>query len=64
MARFELFLNEECHIDFHFYVDKDSKKLKWRDLTGPEKLVLFSKIKISQLLPHFEKSNQIKKTGG
>ena len=57
MAGFELFLNGECHIKFHGYVDKDLKKLKWRDLTGPEKLVLFSKIKISQLLPHFENSN-------
>ena len=61
MAGFELSFNEECHIDFHWYVDKDSKKLKWHDLAGPEKLVLFSTIKISQLLQHFEKSNQIQK---
>ena len=33
------------------YVDKDSKTLKWRDLTGPEKLQLFKAIDIPQLFP-------------
>ena len=45
MASFEKFVNEECNIDFHWYVDKESKKLKWRDFTGPEKLTPFSRIK-------------------
>ena len=30
-------------IPFHWFVCKDSKKLKWRDLTGPEKIRLFKK---------------------
>ena len=33
------------------YVDKESKHLKWRDLTGPEKLRLFRAIKIPELFP-------------
>ena len=28
MASFEKFVNEGCNIDFHWYVDKESKKLK------------------------------------
>ena len=32
------FLNGPCKkIQFRWYVDKDTKKLKLRDLTGPEK---------------------------
>ena len=36
---------------YSFYVGKDSKKLKVRSLTGPEKLKLFKSIKIIELLP-------------
>ena len=32
------FLNEDCKVSFHTYQDKESKVLKWRDLTGPEKV--------------------------
>ena len=35
------FLNVSCKIRFQFYVEKESKKLTWRDLTGPEKNRLF-----------------------
>ena len=55
VAKYEDFLNDTCKISFHMYLDKDSKVLKWRDLTGPEKLKLFNKINISQLflnIPH------------
>ena len=31
-------LNEDCKVSFHTYQDKESKVLKWRDLTGPEKV--------------------------
>ena len=44
ITNYEKFLNETCKISFHMYVDKDSKALKWRDLTGPEKLKLFNQI--------------------
>ena len=40
VAAYESFLNNECQIPFQipfqFYIS-DSKTLKWRDLTGPEK---------------------------
>ena len=42
---YEAFLNESC------FVDKDSKKLKWRD---PEKIRLFLNIDISVLFPYLE----------
>ena len=51
MATYEKFLNETCKIDFKWFVSKDTKELKWRDLTGPEKLRLFSHIDIPFLLP-------------
>ena len=35
---YQQFLNDSCNIRFQWFVDKDSKKLKWRDLTGPEKV--------------------------
>ena len=37
MAAYEKFLNSECGIDFHWIIDKETKKVRWRDLTGPEK---------------------------
>ena len=36
---------------FSFWIGKESKHLKWRSLTGPEKLVLFRKINISETFP-------------
>jgi len=50
IAAYERFLNEQCKISFTWYVD-DSKKLKWRDLTGPEKHRLFQKINTPSLFP-------------
>ena len=38
--KFITFLNQQCKISFHTYVDKGSKEMKWRDLTGPEKIKL------------------------
>jgi len=55
---YENFL-KECKICFHFYEDKTSKEPKWRDLTGPEKLRLFSKINISVLFPTIPNSVNI-----
>lgn len=39
----------------------DTKKLNWRDLTGPEKVKLFSNINIPQLLPSLEKRTELQK---
>ena len=43
------------------FVDKNSKKLGWRDLTGPEKTRLFKNINIPNLLPMHEKKTQMQK---
>ena len=40
----EFFINNCCKIPFKFSVDKETKQLKWRDLMGPEKRVLFKKL--------------------
>ena len=53
------FLNETCKISFHTYTDKHSKNLKWRDLTGPEKLKLFKNINMIQLFPNLPNNDKI-----
>ena len=50
MAKYETFL-KSIGIKFEWFVNKDTKKLQYRDLTGPEKLLFFQKIDISDLLP-------------
>ena len=52
IQEYEKFLLATCKIPFHFYVCKDSKSLKWRDLTGPEKHKLFAKINLPDLFPN------------
>ena len=42
------FLKEKCKISFYMYVDKGTKELKWRDLTGPDKIRLFEKVDLKQ----------------
>ena len=42
-------------------IGKDTKKLEYRDLTGPEKLKLFEHIQMSTILPNCENSLQIQK---
>ena len=61
MATYEKFLNNVCGIDFHWSIDKETKKLRWRDLTGPEKTQLLSKINIAILLPAHCKVDSIQK---
>ena len=41
---------------FRFFIGQDSKMLKWRTLTGPEKLKLVSSIDIPSLLPRVPSS--------
>ena len=53
------YLNANCKICFHMYMDKESKNLKWRDLTGPEKLKLFKSIKIPELFPSLQEVQKI-----
>ena len=41
---------------YHFYIGQDSKQMKIRSLTGPERLKLFANISIADLLPTFSQS--------
>lgn len=46
-------------ISFNFRINKDSKKLEYRDLMGPEKLKLFQHINIPMLLPQCSKNKDV-----
>ena len=52
MKKYKSFLVDTCRINFHFYTCKDTSSLKWRDLTGPEKYVLLSRIDLPSLFPN------------
>ena len=52
MASYEEFV-KSIGISFNFRINKESKKLEYRDLTGPEKLKLFQNINIPTLLPRY-----------
>ena len=55
------YLNINCKISFHVYLSKESKFLKWRDLTSPEQLKLFASIKIPELFPDLKNANLVQK---
>ena len=56
---YQQFLNESCKIRFQWFVDKESKKMQWRDLNGPEKTRLFKNIDIATCsLPFFGKKGR------
>ena len=57
--RYITYLNVNCKISFHMYVDQVSKNLKWRDLTGPENLRLFKAIKLVKLFPELKNAGKI-----
>ena len=52
MAGYEKFV-KEFGINFEWKINKDTKKLEYRDLTGPEKLLLFQHNNFHLLLPEF-----------
>ena len=61
---------KECQIPkselqdfFHMYLESDTGQLKWQDLTGPEKLKLFKKLKISEIFPFFHNQITFRKFG-
>ena len=56
---YKTFLNEECNIRFKWAESKEKKGLKYRDLTGPEKIRLFTKINIPSLFPTLPKREQL-----
>ena len=51
IAAFEDFLKSIGIHDFAFHVDKDSKILKYRDFTGPDKYKILKNIKLLEFLP-------------
>lgn len=59
MAGWESFLNDTLKIPFNWFICKETKKLKSRDLTGPEKMKLFRNIDFTQILPNHSKSADI-----
>ena len=48
-------------VRFHliFYICKESRSLKWRDLTGPEKYKVFSNINIPELFPNLSNASTV-----
>ena len=52
LQEFEQFINVTCKIPFHFSTNKITKELQWRDLMGPEKHTVLSKINLPETLPN------------
>jgi len=46
---------------YTFWIGKESKKLKWRSLTGPEKLKVFSNLDLVNLFPDLEDNELVLK---
>ena len=46
-------------VGFSFWIGKESKHLKWRSLTGPEKLLVFSKLNIAETFPEIPNSTNV-----
>lgn len=52
MAGYEKFL-KDLGISFEWKINKDTKKLEYRDLTGPEKLLVFQHIIVHSILSEY-----------
>lgn len=61
LSRLEFFINNDCHIPFKFLLSKETKKLQWHDLMGPEKLILFHKIQLVTMFPNIKNVNRMQK---
>ena len=61
ITKYEKYLHDTCKISFHFFQDKESKTLKWRDLTGNEKLKLFKHIDIPTVFPQLPNGKNVQK---
>lgn len=59
LETYKTFLNEVCSIRFKWNESRDKKELKYRDLTGPEKIRLFSNINIPSLFLLLPKKEQL-----
>lgn len=56
---YETFLNDVCKIRFKWKIDKETKEIKYRDLTGPEKVRLHKNIDIPALFPGLQKKEKL-----
>jgi len=61
LAVYEKHLNETCKIRFKWNTEHDTKELKYRDLTGPEKLRLFKNTDLSTLFPLLPRISNLQK---
>ena len=60
MASYQVFL-QQIGISFEWKVEPNTKKLEYRDLTGPEKLCVFQHINFQVLLPHYKDVKELEK---
>ena len=58
MEAYDTLLNS-LGVPFSWHVSKESKKLCYRDLNGPEKLTLLQSINMEDLLPTFQHSRKL-----
>ena len=56
---YETFVNEKSKVHFKFNADKNSKEIKYRDLTGPEKVRLFTCINIPSTFPELHNKDKL-----
>ena len=61
LGNFEKKVKELGVNGYTFWIGKESKKLKWRSLTGPEKLKVFSNIDLVNLFPDLEDNELVLK---
>ena len=61
MVIYKGFLNGPCNFKFNRSIDKEFKKLQYRDLTGPEKNWLFQNIKNPRLFPTLNTKDDLQK---
>lgn len=59
LEQYETFVNKKYKIRFKFSEDRDSKDIKYRDLTGPEKVRLFQNINIPATFPTLHNKTQL-----
>ena len=64
VTAYETFLNDQCKIHFKWYTCQDTKQLKWRDLTGPEKIRLFKHMDIPKYFPDIPNASVIQDVWG
>ena len=56
LVEYKEFLNGTYKIKFNWFIDKESKRLKYCDLTGPENIRLFENIDFPKLFPNLPKT--------